>query len=178
MSAAFATCSVRRAGPADWDAVEAFHLRCSEQSMHRRWGRLRIGRSHWLRLLRASRCWTASVPGDGVIALVSIGRLHHSPGVVDLGVQVADTHQRRGIGTGLVRLAAGHALAAGADTLSVYTEQANVPMLGLLHRLGPACTLRDGTHTELRLPLAGVTSHTSLFPHEDGHAPTSNDRHA
>lgn len=140
--------------------------------MHRRWGRLRIRRPDFERLLRTSDNWTASAPGDGVIALVSIGRLQHSPGVVDLGVQVADHLHRRSIGTGMVRFAARHALAGGAHTLSVYTGQANAQMLGLLRRLGPASTLRDGSHTELRLSLSEVTSHSSPTPGEDFHAPS------
>ncbi|MFI7356124.1 GNAT family N-acetyltransferase [Streptomyces avidinii] len=140
--------------------------------MHRRWGRLRIHRPDFERLLRASDNWIASAPGNGVIALVSIGRLHHSPGVVDLGVQVADHLHRRGIGTGLVRLAARHALAAGAYTLSVYTERTNVPILGLLRRLGPASASHDGSHTELQMSLSDITSHSRLTPDEDFHAPS------
>ncbi|MFI1652775.1 GNAT family N-acetyltransferase [Streptomyces avidinii] len=158
--------------------VNAFLLRCSEQSMHRRWGRLRIHRPDFERLLRASDTWIASVPGAGMIALVSIGRLHHSPGVVDLGVQVADHVHRRGIGTGLVRLAARHALAGGAHTLSVYTERTNTPMLGLLRRLVPASTSHDGSHTEIRLSLSDITSPSRPMTDEDFHAPIHTARRA
>ncbi|MFJ9551254.1 GNAT family N-acetyltransferase [Streptomyces erythrochromogenes] len=146
--------------------------------MHRRWGRLRIRRPDFARLLLASDNWMASTPGDGLIGLVSVGRLHSSPGVVDLGVQVADHLHRRGIGTGLVRFAARHAMAGGAHTLSVYTEQANIPMLRLLRRLGPVSTPRGGTHCEVRLSLAEVTSHPSSNLDEDFHAPTPRVRHA
>lgn len=146
--------------------------------MHRRWGRLRIHRPDFARLLLASDNWTASTPGEGIIGLVSVGRLHNSPGVVDLGVHVADHLHRRGIGTGLVRFAARHAMTGGAHTLSVYTEQANTPMLRLLRRLGPASRPGGGTHSELRLSLADVTSHPSSNLDEDFHAPTPRVRHA
>ncbi|MFE2140366.1 GNAT family N-acetyltransferase [Streptomyces sp. NPDC059456] len=86
-------------------------------------------------------------------------------------MQVADHVHRRGIGTGLVRLAARQALAGGAHTLSVYTARANAPMLGLLRRLGPASTSHAGSHTEMRLSLSDVTSHSSPTPDEDFQCP-------
>ena len=121
--------------------------------MYRRWGRLGIRRADWERLLRSSRCWTVTAPGHGLIALVTVGRLHDEPGVVDLALQVTDSHQRRGIGTLLARHATENARQAGAHTLSVYTQADNMPMLRLVSHLGPAQHLRDGPYVDIRLDL-------------------------
>ncbi|MEU1310961.1 GNAT family N-acetyltransferase [Streptomyces cinnamoneus] len=56
------------------------------------------------------------------LALTSAGWLSQEAGVVDLALQVADAHQRRGIGTALARHAAAHARSRGAHTLTVHTD--------------------------------------------------------
>ncbi|MER5567188.1 N-acetyltransferase family protein [Streptomyces goshikiensis] len=161
---------IQTATLADWPYIEAFHHRCSEQALHRRWGRTRIVRHDIERLLRHSRCWIAVHGADGVIALGSAGPVSRQPGVFDLGLQVADTHQRRGIGLALARRAAVHARSRGAHTLSVYTQASNLPMLGLVRRLGHVTASRDATHLDVRLSLSGAgtilprTSHPGGFP--------------
>ncbi|GHD79389.1 GNAT family N-acetyltransferase [Streptomyces goshikiensis] len=160
---------IQTATLADWPSIEAFHHRCSEQALYRRWGRTRIVRRDIERLLRHSNCWIAVHGADGVIALGSAGSASRQPGVFDLGLQVADTHQRRGTGLALARHAAAHARSRGAHTLSAYTAS-NLPMLGLVRRLGHVTASRDATHLDVRLSLSGAgtilprTSRPGGFP--------------
>ncbi|MCY0932554.1 GNAT family N-acetyltransferase [Streptomyces sp. H27-H1] len=121
--------------------------------MRRRWGRTRVRRRDWERLLTLSECWVAA-EGLVVVGLVSAGRVHNEPATVDLGLQVADQRHRRGIGTQLIRTAAGRAHAAGAYTMHAYVARSNNPMLALLRQLGPTAERPDGAHLEVRLPLA------------------------
>ncbi|WP_405734920.1 GNAT family N-acetyltransferase [Streptomyces sp. NBC_01537] len=138
---------------ADWHLIEAFHRNCSPANLVRRWGRTHINRRGLSRLLAQGDCWI-TLDADGIpVALASIGPVSREPGVVDLGLQVADAHQRRGIGTALARHAADHARARGAHTLTAYTEASNEPMLRLLHRLGPSRHTRDGAQVDVRIPL-------------------------
>ncbi|WP_412079383.1 N-acetyltransferase family protein [Streptomyces xanthophaeus] len=133
--------------------MDAFHRGCAENSLHRRWGHTQIRQRDWERLLTLSQCWAATEAG-AAIGLVSIGPVRNEPGTVDLGIQVADPHHRRGIGTRLIHTAADHARTAGARTLHAYVERSNRPMLALLRRLGPTVERPDGAHLEVRLPLA------------------------
>ncbi|MFI1060504.1 GNAT family N-acetyltransferase [Streptomyces spororaveus] len=148
---------IRTATLADWPLIDAFHRRCSAQSLHRRWGRTRILRRDIEQLLRHSRCWIALHDTDGVVALGSAGPVSRQPGVFDLGLQVADAHQRRGIGLALAQHAAAHARSRGAHTLSVYAEASNLPVIGLLWRLGHPTEFREGAHLEARVPLPGAS---------------------
>ncbi|MFK4222209.1 GNAT family N-acetyltransferase [Streptomyces sp. NPDC019890] len=144
----------RRATEADWNLIDAFHRRCSRDNLLRRWGRTHITRRDFSRLLAHGDCWIAPGVGDGPVALASAGPLSREAGVVDLGLQVADAHQRRGIGTALARHVAEHARARGAHTLSAYIQASNMPMLRLLRRLGPTRHTRDGTHLDVCVALA------------------------
>ncbi|MEU8678042.1 GNAT family N-acetyltransferase [Streptomyces sp. NPDC048560] len=147
---------VRTATLADWPLLETFHRTCSEQALHRRWGRTRITRRHIERLLDHSRCWIALHAPNEVVALASAGPVSREPGVFDLGLQVADAHQRRGIGLALARHAAAHAHSRGAHTLAVYTQASNQPILGLLRRLGHVTASRDAPHLDVRLSLSAA----------------------
>ncbi|MFD8978634.1 GNAT family N-acetyltransferase [Streptomyces sp. NPDC059564] len=156
---------VRTAALADWPLIEAFHRKCSEQALYRRWGRTQISRRDIERLLDHSRCWIALHATDGVVALASAGPLSREPGVFDLGLQVADAHQRRGIGLALARHAATRARSRGAHTLSVYAEASNLPILGLVRHFGHPTTLRhEGTHLDVRVPLHGTGAHCPAMP--------------
>ncbi|MCY0933812.1 GNAT family N-acetyltransferase [Streptomyces sp. H34-S4] len=152
---------VRTATLADLPLIETFHRSCSEQALHRRWGRTRITRRDIERLLHYSACWIALHTTDEVVALASAGPVSREPGVFDLGLQVADVHQRRGIGLALARHAAAHGRSRGAHTFSVYTEASNLPMLGLVRRLGhPTESRQQGTHLDVRVPLPATPSAT------------------
>lgn len=147
---------IRTAASADWPLIKTFHRSCSEQALHRRWGRSQITRRDIERLLHHSSCWIALNAGDEVVALGSAGPVSRHPGVFDLGLQVADAHQRRGIGLAVARRAAAHARSQGAHALSVYTEASNVAMLGLAGHLGHPTKIRDGAHLEVRVPLSAT----------------------
>ncbi|MFP8903910.1 GNAT family N-acetyltransferase [Streptomyces atacamensis] len=149
----------------DWPLIDAFHHRSSRSALYRRWGRTRVLRRDIERLLAHCDSWISLDPHNGeVIALTCAGPLSREPGVVDLGLQVADTHQRRGIGTALARHAAQHARARGAHTLSAYTEALNTPMLHLLRRLGPMRHSHDGTHLDVRVPLDRAAASDTTRP--------------
>ncbi|MFD8590786.1 GNAT family N-acetyltransferase [Streptomyces sp. NPDC059637] len=142
----------------DWPLIEAFHRRCSQAALYRRWGRARVLHRDIERLLAHCDSWISLDPHSGdAIALTCAGALSREPGVVDLGLQVADAHQHQGIGAALARRAAQYARARGAHTLSAYTEASNTPMLHLLRRLGPTHHTYDGTHIDVRIPLGRAT---------------------
>ncbi|MEV6730703.1 GNAT family N-acetyltransferase [Streptomyces sp. NPDC051364] len=156
---------VRTATLADWSLIEAFHRRCSDQALHRRWGRTRITRRDIERLLDQCACWIALQTTDEVVALASAGPVRREPGVFDLGLQVADVHQRRGIGLALAQHAVAHARSRGAHTLSVYAEASNLPILGLVRRLGhPTASHQEGTHLDVRVPLHGTGAQYPTTP--------------
>ncbi|MFI5804403.1 GNAT family N-acetyltransferase [Streptomyces sp. NPDC051561] len=150
--------ATQRARCGDWDVVDDLHRRCTEKSLYQRWGRVHVRRRDWQRLLAHADCWiTRSLEGQA-IALMSLGRVQRHQGVVDLGIQVADGHQRQGLGSRLLRQAAEHAQADGAHTLSMYTHLTNTAMLRLLRQHGPVTERRDGPHLEMHLHLAGHAS--------------------
>ena len=138
---------------ADWDLVAAFHAQCSADNLVRRWGRTRLTPRDLTRLLAQAQCWIGLDAHERPLALVCVGPVSREPGVVDLGLQVADDHHRRGIGTALARQAARIACIRGAHTLTAFTQASNAPMLRLLERLGPARRTRDGSYVEVRVAL-------------------------
>ncbi|WP_306822861.1 GNAT family N-acetyltransferase [Streptomyces sp. TLI_146] len=139
----------------------------------RRWGRTHLPHRTPGQLLAQADCWLGLGAGGEPLALVCTGPVSREAGVFDLGLQVADAHQGRGIGTALARHAAQYAHARGADTLSTYTEASNPAMLRLLRRLGPVRATRHGAHLDVRLHLgAGGLAHRSApHPKEPLHAP-------
>ncbi|MFF1297184.1 MULTISPECIES: GNAT family N-acetyltransferase [unclassified Streptomyces] len=143
---------------ADWDLVAAFHAQCSEQNLLRRWGRARLTPRDLTRLLAQAQCWIGLDADERPLALVCLGPVSREPGVVDLGLQVADDHHRRGIGTALARQAAWMARTRGAHTLTAFTQASNAPMLRLLERLGPTRRTRDGPYVEVRIALDACAS--------------------
>ncbi|WP_306300076.1 MULTISPECIES: GNAT family N-acetyltransferase [Streptomyces] len=145
--------TIRRGSEADWHLIDAFHRGCCPESLLRRWGRSRITRRDISRLLAHSTIWIGLDADGAPLGIVSAGFVSREAGVVDLGLQVADAHQRRGIGTLLARHAADHARRRGAHTLTAYLHAANTPMLRLLDRLGPAAHTRHGTYLDVRILL-------------------------
>ncbi|MEV7731648.1 GNAT family N-acetyltransferase [Streptomyces sp. NPDC088921] len=148
---------------ADWDLVAAFHAQCSEQNLLRRWGRTRLTTRDLTRLLALAQCWIGLDAHERPLALVCVGPVSREPGVVDLGLQVADDHHRRGIGTALARQAARMARTRGAHTLTAFTQASNAPMLRLLERLGPTRRTRDGPYVEVHIALDARAS--DALPH-------------
>ncbi|MEV5979626.1 GNAT family N-acetyltransferase [Streptomyces sp. NPDC052114] len=145
--------ALRRVRAEDVPLVDAFHQRCSPAQLLRRWGRTRPPHRTLSQMLAHTECWMGFGTDDKPLALVCTGPVSREAGVFDLGLQVADAHQRRGIGSALARHAAQYAQARGAHTLSTYTEASNQPMLRLLRRLGPVRETRHGAYLDVRLPL-------------------------
>jgi RimJ/RimL family protein N-acetyltransferase len=146
--------ATRRANGGDWPLVDAFHQRCSPESLRRRWGRAGIRRDDWDQLLAGATCWITTTAETGeVIALTCLGPVPRQPGVMDLGLQVADAWHRSGLGSALAYRAACQARALGAHTLTAYTQASNTAMLAVLRRLGPAQEHRDGSHFDVRVAL-------------------------
>ncbi|WP_244290648.1 GNAT family N-acetyltransferase [Streptomyces virginiae] len=144
---------IRRAGTSDIARIDAFHHRCSPAGLHRRWGRTRVAIRDIERLLAAGTTWLGLDAAGQVAALATAGRVSGEPGVMDLGLQVADAQQQGGIGTLMARHAAAHARSSGAHTLSVYTAASNTPMLRILDRLGPSAQTPHGSHVDVRVQL-------------------------
>ncbi|UQA97589.1 GNAT family N-acetyltransferase [Streptomyces halobius] len=94
------------------------------------------------------------------LALVCVGPISREPGLVDLGLQVADDRHRQGIGTALARQAAWIARTHGAHTRTAFTQASNAPMLRLLERLGPTQHTRDGPYVEVRVALDALAPDT------------------
>ncbi|MFF3372070.1 GNAT family N-acetyltransferase [Streptomyces sp. NPDC002680] len=145
--------TIRSASAADWPLADLLHRACSEANMVLRWGRPGVVRRDFARLLEHGEVWIGLGADGRPLAMVSVGPVSREAGVVDLGLQVADAHQRRGIGTLLTWHAADHAHRLGAHTLAAYTDASNTPMLRLLARLGPAVHTRDGSHLDVRVRL-------------------------
>ncbi|MGW1771945.1 N-acetyltransferase family protein [Streptomyces sp. NPDC002104] len=161
---------IRRTGVDDWPLIEAFHRACTEKSLHSRWGHTQVCQRDWERLSALSDCWVATEAG-AVVGLVSVGPVLSEPGTVDLGLQVADSHHRRGIGTRLIHNAADRARTAGARTLHAYVERSNRPMLALLRQLGPTAEHPVGAHLEIRHRLALPALPAAPLPvRQDPHA--------
>jgi ribosomal protein S18 acetylase RimI-like enzyme len=75
------------------------------------------------------------------------------PRTADLAVAVADEHQRRGLGTKLVRELVAQARANGLDRLTASTQAWNFAALRLLRRAGFSVAGSDGGVVELELAL-------------------------
>ncbi|MEV7888479.1 GNAT family N-acetyltransferase [Streptomyces sp. NPDC088357] len=144
----------------DGDLVAAFHAQCSAQNLLRRWGRMHLTPRDLTRLLAQARCWIGLDTDERPLALVCVGPVSRQPGVFDLGLQVADDHRRRGIGTAMARHAARMARTRGAHTLTAFTHASNMPMLRLLGRLGPTRHTHDGPYVEVHVALDAYAPHT------------------
>lgn len=138
---------------ADGDLVAAFHAQCGEHNLLLRWGRTHLTPRDLARLLAQAQCWMGLDAHGRPLALVCVGPVSRQPGVVDLGLQVADDHHRRGIGTVMARQAVRMARTRGAHTLTAFTHASNAPMLRLLEHLGPTQHTRDGPYVEVRVAL-------------------------
>lgn len=106
---------IRTAVPADLDAVQDLHRRCSPATGHARYhaGKSRLTEADWAHLNNAHRavCWLVTERGrpERVIAMANFVRHATEPAVADLAVLVEDSWQRRGVGGELLRLALRHA---------------------------------------------------------------------
>jgi putative acetyltransferase len=94
----------------------------------------------YLRSLRRyphAAVFVAEAP-DGIVGRLSVGRDTHpaSGHVADLGLMVAATHRRRGIGTALLRQAVAWARRSGVRKLELHVFPHNEPAIELYERFG------------------------------------------
>jgi ribosomal protein S18 acetylase RimI-like enzyme len=130
--------TIRTLRNGDTDSVAALFERLGPRSRQLRFGgaKPRLSDPELAALARVDRdhhVLVAHVDGDpkpaGVAHLVRDGR------AAEIGIAVADVHQRRGIGSALARELAADARAAGVTTLEATVSGDNPPVVSLLRRL-------------------------------------------
>jgi len=98
----------------------------------------------------------ATAPLAGVEQIVGLADVSLvDTGVGELGIVVADEHQRRGVGAALLECLAHLAAANGATHIKAEMLDHNEPMLRLMQRLGRTVETVEGGHriAYTRLPL-------------------------
>lgn len=134
----------------DWQALQRFHSRLSEQTIEQRMfdcmPSLSDDRAHYF----------CDVDGFERFALVALDPVNPSeiigvvrfdrepPGhVAEYAAVITDLWQRQGVGLALTVLLIEAALERGIDTLRAYVRSDNLPMLHLLRNLGLPETITD-----------------------------------
>jgi putative acetyltransferase len=79
-----------------------------------------------------------ALDGERIVGRLSLARDPHpaSPHVADLGLMVAATHRRRGIGTALLETAVSWAKGSGVSKLELHVFPWNEPAIELYERFG------------------------------------------
>jgi GNAT superfamily N-acetyltransferase len=83
-------------------------------------------------------------------------RLADEPTVAEAAVTVVDRYQGRGLGTALLKLIVGSALANGITTLRNYVLASNTAMLDIFNELGATRIPEGGGVYRIDLPLTPV----------------------
>jgi len=142
--------TVRGADLSDADALAAMHLRCSLDTVYRRYFNAvpRLSRT-WQQTLLVTDvalvavAQTASEPVPHVVALGNLCSLPSRAmdgqleGAMEVALLVEDGYQGRGLGTAMLRQLAAAAWLLGHRTLRADTLATSAPMHRLLARLGP-----------------------------------------
>jgi len=136
----------RGADPSDAAALAAMHLRCSLDTVYRR---------YFTAVPRLSRTWqqtllvtdvalvaVAQTPLEPVPHVVALGNVCALPsgakeGAMEVALLVEDGYQGRGLGTAMMRQLAAAAWLLGHRTLRADTLATSAPIHRLLARLGP-----------------------------------------
>ena len=135
---------IRRATPAD--AAALVELGRAVSSEPEAWlitegdWRTASDERRYLRAVRRSpnaAVFVAEAP-EGVVGRLSLARDAHpaSPHVADLGLMVAGSHRRRGIGTALLERAVEWAREVGVEKLELHVFPHNEPAIRLYERFG------------------------------------------
>ena len=137
--------SVRRAAPAD--AVALVELARSVAAEPEGWlltdasWRSTADERRYLRAVRSSAhaaVLVAETPAGDLVGRLSIARDQHPscPHVADLGVMVAASHRRQGVGRALMAAAAGWARSSGITKLELHVFPHNTAAIALYEALG------------------------------------------
>ena len=99
---------------------------------------------------------------------VAIARLVRSGRSAEIAIEVADAHQRRGIGAALARELIADATAAGITEVTALVSSENQAAVALLRRIPSALEIRfEGPELSIRaaLPRGSVTSEARAEPY-------------
>jgi L-amino acid N-acyltransferase YncA len=156
-----------RAGSADdVDAFTAMHLRCSAETICRRYhapvGQLSSRTARALLEPPAGRSAVMTV-GEQVVAagMFCADPLDAEPGHAELGLMVEDAWQRRGLAVRLLRGLATEAADLGVETLICLVQPENDAVLGVIRRAGLRVrgTYADGL-AQYRIPVGNLRAGT------------------
>jgi RimJ/RimL family protein N-acetyltransferase len=150
---------VRPIAPADKPALAAFFASLTPESRKRRFFTSKAALSarelaYFTEIDHRSH--VALVMEDATGRIVGLGQYAGWAGdarTADVAVAVADDHQRRGLGTRLVRDLVARARANGLDRLTASTQAWNVASLRLLRRAGFCVAGSSGAIVEFELAL-------------------------
>jgi GNAT superfamily N-acetyltransferase len=131
--------AVRPARLTDLDALRAMHDRCSAETLRRRYSQPDPQLAHRVlrRLLLNDAVRESLVATDPAGAVIAHAQLCMLPsGAADFDVLVEDAHQRRGVGSALLRRVAFVAQRRGVRQLRGRTQPDNWGLYGALARAG------------------------------------------
>jgi GNAT superfamily N-acetyltransferase len=133
---------VRPAGFDDTAALMRMHLRCSADSVYRRYASplARIDDRFARRLLLAGGGALVAAVGHEVVGVASLSTCE--AGVVEVAVLVEDGWQRRGLGTRLLNQAARQARGLGADEVVLRSRTHNPALMSLAFASGLRARIR------------------------------------
>ena len=121
--------AVRRAGPADLDALDALETRAFASD--------RLSRRSYRRLVSAPSARVLVAEAEGALAGSLVLLLRRGTGIARIySLAVAPERRGGGIGATLARAAEAEAAAAGARGMSLEVRADNVPAARLYDRLG------------------------------------------
>ena len=135
---------IRALRPADRSALRRMHERCSATSRYRRYFTPMVHLSERIleRLVGEGAGIVAAFGGE----VVAMAHLHRTGATAEVAVLVEDAHQRRGIGSTLVRHLVDHAREHGVGEVVALTLPDNHAIARCLRAAGlaPRATWRDG----------------------------------
>jgi RimJ/RimL family protein N-acetyltransferase len=135
------TVGLRRAAPGDREPLRRFLAGLSQLSNLQRFftGAARTRERDLDVLLRADRTGYAVIAtsGPGIVGHAMWAPVTGAPGTGEVGVVVAERHQRQGIGTALLRAVVADAHRAGVHTLEAFVLAGNEVMHRLIRDLVP-----------------------------------------